>query len=280
MKTEEGSKRISESLRASTHDVRQSFAKMGYKPLFNDSDYINNRTKLKYKCPKHGEQLGTYSDISQKHGCKKCASELVGEKCRLDEKYVFDKFKELGLHVLDNEVYINATTPIKYICDKHPVEIQEKKWIDLREGCGCPLCAIENSRGENSIHWQGGRTPIFEYLRKKISQWKKDSMEKCEYKCVITGERFDVIHHLYNFHKIAEETFDSVKIEIKPMVEDYSAQELVKLEQRCLELHYKYGLGVCLKDEVHKEFHNIYGKEDNTPEQFDEFKEKYSLVNH
>ena len=40
----------------------------------------------------------------------------------------------------------------------------------------------------------------------------------------------------------------------------------------CLELHYQYGLGVSLLESVHKEFHDLYGRGDNTPEQFEEFK--------
>lgn len=44
------------------------------------------------------------------------------------------------------------------------------------------------------------------------------------------------------------------------------------LKEKCLKLHYKYGLGVCLTEELHKEFHNIYGKRNNTLEQYMEFK--------
>ena len=43
----------------------------------------------------------------------------------------------------------------------------------------------------------------------------------------------------------------------------------VKIEQS------KYPLGVCLRKDIHAEFHNYYGYGNNTEKQFYEFVEKY-----
>ena len=39
----------------------------------------------------------------------------------------------------------------------------------------------------------------------------------------------------------------------------------------------KYGLGICLTNEIHKMFHFEYGYGDNTPEQFKECCKKHNF---
>ena len=70
-------------------------------------------------------------------------------------------------------------------------------------------------------------------------------------------------------------TFKITNIEIKKTIEEYTSEELEKLEKICLMLHYFFGPGVCLTEEEHKLFHSLYGKHDNTKEQFEEFKHRY-----
>ena len=51
------------------------------------------------------------------------------------------------------------------------------------------------------------------------------------------------------------------------------------IEEKCLELHYKYGLGVCVTSEVHDLFHDIFGKGNNTYEQWSNFKVIFNKYN-
>lgn len=129
--------------------------------------------------------------------------------------------------------------------------------------------------GEDNGRWIGGVKIVYEFLRGNIAGWKRDSMESCNYKCVVTGEDFDHIHHLYSFKAIAEEVFEILKYPIHQNMGDYSEDERLCLLSTLHELHKKYGLGVCLTREIHEIFHDVYGYFNNTQEQFEEFKSKY-----
>jgi hypothetical protein len=112
-------------------------------------------------------------------------------------------------------------------------------------------------------------------LRRKLTQWKNDSLLNSDYKCVITGGNFDDIHHLYGFDLILQSVIIETSLDIRSEISNYSENELILLENKCLEIHYRYPLGVCLREDVHKLFHDLYGYGNNTPEQFEEFKQRY-----
>lgn len=150
-----------------------------------------------------------------------------------------------------------------------------RKEKGIHKGANNPMYGSHRI-GELNPNWRGGISNLSKYLRRNIKQWKIDSMKYCNYKCVITGEDFDDIHHLYSFNQIVEETLDILNLPQYDEIGKYTSEELLLLEQTCLELHYKYGYGACLKKSVHDLFHFIYGYGNNTPEQFEEFKDKYN----
>lgn len=138
---------------------------------------------------------------------------------------------------------------------------------------------LERKSGENSPSWKGGVTPLLKHLRDfiKKSQWQYDSYNSTKSKCIITGKygtKKDKIHlhHLQSFNSIVRETMENLKLDFRESIGLYSSEELNSIEKMCLELHWKYGLGVPLLESIHKEFHSLYGAGDNTPEQFEEFK--------
>lgn len=127
--------------------------------------------------------------------------------------------------------------------------------------------------------WKGGITPVIKHLRKfiKNSQWQYDSYDSTKSKCSITGKYGTKknkihLHHLYSFNAIVRETMENLKLDFRENIGLYSNEEIDAIEKMCLELHYKYGLGVPLLEDLHREFHSLYGAGDNTPEQFEEFK--------
>jgi len=140
---------------------------------------------------------------------------------------------------------------------------------------GCPGCGIESKSGENAYQWKGGITALNHCLRKIITQWNKDSIANCNYKCILTGGKFHVVHHLKGFELLIKETLSELELPVHSTLSEYNVEELQLIKDKCLELHYKYGLGVCLSESLHKLFHAKFGRGNNTPEQFYEFQENY-----
>lgn len=118
---------------------------------------------------------------------------------------------------------------------------------------------------------------LSEYIRKRNKQWKKDSIKNCGYKCVITGGRFQAIHHLYGMNLILKETLDELGIIEKRNFEDYTEEELEIIVKKFHKVQGRYPLGLCLCEEIHKDFHNKYGYGDNTPEQFEQYLKENNL---
>jgi hypothetical protein len=253
--------------------VKPLFKSRGY--ILLDNEYINAKQPLKYICSKHPHEIKiiTYEHLRTGKGCMDCAKEKVSEMFRQPFYEIETLFKEKELILLDTE-YINQTIPMRYLCPKHidkgeqTITVMSLKVSDF----GCKYCAIEYRAMLKS---KGGITPLHNYIRGKINQWNEDSMKACNYKCVLSGKRFDTVHHLYGFNTILFEALEILDLPIYDMINKYSNEELNNIEIICLELHYKYGLGVCLSKPIHDLFHKIYSKGDNTPEQFEEFSTRY-----
>lgn len=182
----------------------------------------------------------------------------------------YDYCESKGYKILSPYINGKEKILIDFNCGHQP------HWINpsaLKYGVGCPICAIRNNSGKDHSRWKGNAA-LSKHLRVKMkqSQWHKDSFSQTGGKCIISGKKRNLhLHHVYNFNKILLETVESLNLDIREKVDMYSNEELQQLENKCLELHYKYGLGVPLTKELHKEFHNIYGRINNTQEQFEEF---------
>ena len=115
-------------------------------------------------------------------------------------------------------------------------------------------------------------------FRSYIYDWKKDSIEKCNYCCVLTASKEFDIHHLYGFNLICDETFsklEELSILKSDNIQDYTKEELDTIIEIFQNIHKKYPLGVCVRKDIHKLFHKMYGAGGNTPQQWDMFVKKY-----
>ncbi len=118
---------------------------------------------------------------------------------------------------------------------------------------------------------------LSEYVRRNNLEWKEKSMINCNYKCFLTGNRFDDIHHIYGLNLILNETLDALYMEVKPTMDDYTEKELDDILNIFRIKQSEHPLGVCLCKEAHMLFHNKYGYGNNTEEQWKEFVNDFRL---
>ena len=125
------------------------------------------------------------------------------------------------------------------------------------------------------FNYKGGITPISAHLRLN-KEWFVKSKQEANYTCQLTGKHGGLhTHHLYAFSSIVMDAHNAYNIEIKQQVKDYTEEELKLLEEYVAEWHKDTSNAVVLSEEAHMLFHNLYGRGDNTPEQYEEFKQRY-----
>ena len=125
--------------------------------------------------------------------------------------------------------------------------------------------------GSDNPNWKGGITNFYQELRSDTKDWFNESMEFCNYSCVVSGLNFDNVHHTTAFKDIVDETFKLVDIDKRNTVSDYTEEEFDNLTEVLKYLHNEYGLGACITKEVHKLFHDNYGYKDFTAYDFLDF---------
>lgn len=246
---------------------------------------INSHALIKIKCDYCGEIFDReYSDhnyIKNKTSVEKdCCNNVVCMK-KKREASIFSSYGVNHFSYIEGVKDKRKTTLVK----KYGVSnisqndlIKKQKENTMIKNYGKPYYLQTKQgkmKGAKNHNWKGGVSDITWFLRDKLKGWKTESIRACDYKCVVTGDRFDVVHHLKSFNTILYETFKNTGLEVKKRVKDYKCDELLLLEKECIKLHYHYGLGICLRKDVHDLFHSIYGLGNNTSEQFCEFKETY-----
>lgn len=115
-------------------------------------------------------------------------------------------------------------------------------------------------------------------FRGQIYEWKEQSMKSCNYSCILTGSKDFAVHHIISYNTILHEAY--VKMEelgfLKSKhIDDYSMEEIKNLIYIFKEIHSQYPLGVCVKKNIHKLFHKIYGSGRNNKNQWENFCQKY-----
>jgi hypothetical protein len=234
---------------------------------------VDDKLSIKFSCG-HTSEISFYS-FKKGSRCPECGKKLGGISKRLNIDDIKARVKEKNIEIIEFcEEYKGQSTLVKSKCRYGHIE--EHSIASLLYTKGCRECANMliglSKSGEKSKYWKGGIYGISKFLKSQMKSWKKDSLNDCDYKCVICGNinKLDV-HHLYSFSSIIKDIFSELDISLKQTVSEYSPQEIYLLINKSIEIHKNYPLGKALCREHHKLFHTIYGQENNTPEQFEEF---------
>jgi hypothetical protein len=256
--------------------VRNYILENGCELLSNEYNGNQSKLSIRFECGHIGNI--SFNNFLRGERCKNCSHKNAYYKNRISKNEVIKILIDNDLKLVE---FPDGYTKQKlvfviYSCEEG--HITKRKLSDFLRYPTCKKCSRENfvllHSGENSANWQNGKTNLSRFIRQLLTQWKNDSMKSCNYKCVITGERFDEIHHLYSFSKIVNDAMQELGLLKNKNRGDYSKREIELLENKIKEIHDNYPLGVCLRKDVHILFHKIYGKINNTPEQFRDFESK------
>lgn len=144
-----------------------------------------------------------------------------------------------------------STAMVKCKCDGCGIEYEMmycnyvKQYYNHKNKIYCLHCNKRcTNGGENAWNWNPNKTNEERALGRTLgehNEWTKKVLARDNYKCIICGSKEGIeAHHLNAYHWCVEGRTDVTN-------------------------------GVCLCGKHHKNFHSIYGKGNNTKEQFEEY---------
>jgi 5-methylcytosine-specific restriction endonuclease McrA len=207
-----------------------------------DSAYINNTTKLKYKCECGNISYIRFSGFQNGERCNECVFERR-KTSLLSFDYVYKYFEENSCKLLTKK-YFGNTQVLEYLCEYGHKTTTIFNSFQL--GRRCINCYKEKNRGENHPRWNSNKTDeerargrtFFEY-----NTWRKEVFDRDNYTCQCCGDSTSGnlnAHHLNSW--------------------DW-----------CVESRLDINNGITLCNICHVDFHGIYGYGDNTIGQWREY---------
>lgn len=244
-------------------------------------DYENNQSKLTVKCS--CGNIFTRSFIKIQSGQDKCLDCSKKSLIQSKTKYTSDDarkiFQERGYTMIGE--YVNCETKVKCLCAKNHICYLTISGI-LQNRSGCKQCSIDRSKGKNSSLYKGGVSKTNEAIRNALKKWRDSIRELYNDTCPISGLHGEkcVVHHLTTLRTIYNDVskeYDSDVI-MNSHIRDFDDYNVFdKIKSEVLKRH-DNETGILISRKIHSKYHKIYGKTNNTPEQFDEFlRNEYSI---
>ena len=195
------------------------------------------KNRVKTNCTQCGKEINVKKSEYDKHKNHFCNRECMG------------KYSSINI-TKENNPNFNSKKVTCEICGKEiykqPCHINRCEHIYCSKECSSKGFSLYYS-GENNACYNPDLTQEDrERNRDGIHKWRKNVFERDNYTCQLSGQVGGKLnaHHLNAYNSDKEHRYDIDN-------------------------------GIRITEELHKLFHNIYGKGNNTKEQFEEFKERY-----
>lgn len=148
--------------------IKNEFLKKGY--ILLENEYINNRIKMKYKCPNGHVNSISWDSFRRGHGCPDCSG-----KKKLTIEFVRKEFSKRGWKLLSTE-YVNSKQKLQYKCSNS--HINEITWNSFQQGISCPDCS-----GKKKLTIEEIEIAFSKRNFKLLSNVYINSMQKLLYEC-------------------------------------------------------------------------------------------------
>lgn len=127
---------------------------------------------------------------------------------------------------------------------------------------------------------KSGYADLVSFMRSRLSVWSQEVKALNNYTCCLTGSKTNiVVHHCYGFNLLFDEIIELLNFPLYENFQDYTDDQLNTFVDEFMDLQEYYHSYVCITEDIHKEFHKIYGYGDNTEDQWNKFVENYKLQN-
>ncbi len=196
------------------------------------TEYINNGTILDYLCECGRPSKITLRKFQSGGRCKRCKQEKTRERCKHPIEYVRQTFLDCGCKLL-SDTYNNTHQTLDFQCSCG--NVSTITFTQLQMGVRCEDC---EENGTPLTRRSSGRARFTD----EYTEWRRSILERDNYTCQCCGQKGGKlnIHHLDGYNWCVEKRFD---------IEN--------------------GVALCISD--HKDFHDKYGRGNNTREQYEEW---------
>lgn len=208
------------------------------------NDYINSRAEMKFECGIHGTFYMSWTNFGRNgNECPKCKGSYI---------YSIEEVKEMLSNINPN---IEILYEIKDTGRKRGFMckclIDGNEWVSsytdlIKRQHGCRFCAYRANSGENHYYYNHNKSEEERITRREYTEyykWREDVYRRDNYTCQCCG--YDKGGKL-NAHHLNGYSWD---IEHRTDINN----------------------GITLCRDCHEGFHRIYGYNNNTKEQFEEW---------
>jgi hypothetical protein len=242
-----------------------------------DGFYKNAQSMFTVRCkvnPEHIWRTSYNSLVKHIYGCPHCAG-----NARTSQDKAIQELKDSRYEVIDG-IYKNIYSVFTLRCKSNPDHVWEASYTALvHNKTGCPECWYRSCVGENNPNWRGGKDLTCS-LRDLLDAWKYEAFNTQNRTCYISGAKGSKlsmqVHHSENFYKIRDKILKELGYVYKRGVKriDFTEEEFDIIKTKLIEKHEDLP-GIVMTENIHKLFHSIYGKKNNSMQQVEEFKQRY-----